>query len=79
MTVHSIILANILNFMHKHDEFKNLIPPPVFDIISPETPKYNHVNVNIVEWMNRHNKGKLRNAISFKPPPCSILIMCHNC
>ena len=47
MTIHSIILANILNFMHKHSEFKNLIPPPVFDIISSETPKYNHVNANM--------------------------------
>ena len=54
--------------MHKHDEFKNLIPLPVFDIISPEAPKYNHVNANIIEWMNTHNKGKLRNAISFKGP-----------
>ena len=68
MTIHSIILANILNFMHKHNEFKNLIPPPVFDIISSETPKYSHVNANIIEWMNSHNKGKLRNAISFKGP-----------
>ena len=48
MTVHSIILANILNFMHKHNEFKNLIPPSVFDIISPEAPKYNHANTNII-------------------------------
>ena len=68
MTVHSIILANILNFMHKHNEFKNLIPPPVFGIISPEAPKHNHVNENVVAWMNRHNTGKLRNAISFKGP-----------
>ena len=68
MTVHSIILANILNFMHKHNELKNLIPPPVFNIISPEAPKYNHVNANIIEWMNGHNTGKLKNAISFKGP-----------
>ena len=67
MTVHSIILANVLNFMRKHD-FKNLIPTPVNDIISPEAPKYNHGNANIIEWMNRHNTGKLRNAISFKGP-----------
>ena len=68
MTVHSIILSNILNFMHKHNEFKNLIPPPVYNIIYPEAPKFNHVNDNIIEWMNRHNTGKIRNAISFEGP-----------
>ena len=68
MTVHSIVLANVLNFMHKHNDFKNLIPTPVNDIISPEAPKFNHVNANIIEWMNRHNTGKLRNTISFKGP-----------
>ena len=68
MTVHSIVLTNILKFMHKHNEFKNLIPPPVFDIISHEAPMYNHINANIIEWMNRYNTAKLRNSISFKGP-----------
>ena len=68
MTVHSIVLTNVLIFMHKHNEYKNLIPPPVFDIISPEAPKYNHANTNIIEWMDSHHKGKLRNSISFKGP-----------
>ena len=54
--------------MHKHNEFKNLIPSPVYNIISPEAPKYNHVNANIIEWMNSHKIGKFRNVISFKGP-----------
>ena len=48
--------------------FKNLIPIPVFDIISSEAPKYNHPNANITEWLNSHNIETLRNAISFKGP-----------
>ena len=68
MTVHSIILANILNFMHKHNEYRNYIPTPVIEIISPEAPKFNNINPNAIEWMNRHNTGKLRNSISFKGP-----------
>ena len=51
MTLHSIVLANVL---------KNPIPTPVNDIISLESPKYNHVNADIIEWMNRHNTGKLK-------------------
>ena len=54
--------------MHKPNEFKNLIPPLVFNIISTEAPKYNHVNANLIEWMDSHQTGKLRNAISFKGP-----------
>ena len=48
-----------VDFMYKHNDFKNLIPRPVFDKVSPEAPKYNQVNVNIIEWMNRHNTGSL--------------------
>ena len=68
MTIQSIILTNILKFMHKHNEFRYLIPSPVFEIISHEAPKYNHNNANIIEWMDKHNNGKLRSAISFKGP-----------
>ena len=62
MTVHSIVLANVLIFMHKHNDFKNLIPTRVNDIIFPEAPKYNHVNANIIHWMNRYT-GNLRNIM----------------
>ena len=77
MTVHSIILTNVLNFMHKHSEFKNLIPLPVLSIISPEAPKYNHVNANIIGWIDSHQNRQLRKSISFKGP-CSILNMWPN-
>ena len=48
--------------MHKHNDFKNLIPTRVNDIIFPEPPKYNHAYANIIEWMNKHT-GKLKNII----------------
>ena len=68
MTIQSIILKNVLNFMHKQNELKNLLPLPVLNIISPEAPKYNNLNVNVLKWMDNHATGKLRNTISFKGP-----------
>ena len=52
MTIQSIILKNVHNFMHKQNELKILLPLPVLNIISPEVPKYNHLNANILNgWI----------------------------
>ena len=68
LTVHSIILTNILIFMHKYNEFRNLVPLSVSRIISPDALKNAHVNEKNIAWMARHTTDKSRNNISFKGP-----------
>ena len=65
-TIHSIILTNILVFMHKYHSHN--LPSSVLSIISPEAPKISQSNENCKEWMTNHSIGILRNAISFKGP-----------
>ena len=68
LTVHSIILTNILIFMHKCNEFKHLTPLSVSRIISPDALKHGQVNEKTIAWMASHTTEKLRDAISFKGP-----------
>ena len=68
LTVHSIILTNILIFMHKYYEFRNLTPLSVSSIISPDALKNGQVNDKTVAWMARNTTDKSRKTISFKGP-----------
>ena len=68
LTVHSIILTNILIFMHKHRYFGKCLPPSVSEVISSNAPVYDHINVGSEAWMANYSTGKCRHALSFKGP-----------
>ena len=85
LTVHSIIFANVLIFMHKYRYFSKTLPPLVSDIISSDAPKYDHSNLDSEAWMANHLTGRFRHAISFKGPLFylnympKIMERFHNC
>lgn len=69
LTVHSIILSNVLTFMHKYHNFRNQMPRLVSDIIPQNAPRYSLTNDDKTkEWLTSHSSGKSRSALSFKGP-----------
>ena len=69
LTVHSIILTNILLFMSKYYNYNQYLPSSVSNIISPAAPKPDIIiNNDHIDWLSDHTTGRLRNAISFKGP-----------
>ena len=66
LTVHSVILTNILIFMYKYYNSKHHIPPSVASIISLNAPKHKSSQENDNEWFKSYPIGKYRNVISFK-------------
>ena len=68
LTVHSIILTNILIFMHKYRYFRKSLPPLVSEVISSNAPIYDHINVGSEAWMANNSTGKCRHTLSFKGP-----------
>ena len=69
MTVHSIILSNVITFMHKYHNFRSQMPNLVSDIILPNAPRYSLTNDdNAQEWSAGHLSGKSRSALPFKGP-----------
>ena len=67
LTVHSIILTNILTFMQKLHNFKYRVPSLVASIVSKNAPKPG-LEENCTDWLASHSTQKLRNALSFKGP-----------
>lgn len=69
LTVHSVILTNILLFMFKYYNYNQYLPSSVSNIISPAAPKPDIIiNNDHIDWLSDHTTGRLRNAISFKGP-----------
>ena len=68
LTVHSIIITNILIFMYKYYNSKHHVPPSVASIISLNAPKHKSSQENDNEWFKSYPIGKYRNVISFKGP-----------
>ena len=68
LTVHSILLKNILIFMYKYYNLKHCIPTSVASIISPIAPNHTTSQENDKEWFTSYPAGKHRNMISFKGP-----------
>ena len=68
MTVQSLILHNIINFMHKYHNYTHYIPTLVSKIIAQNSPKPGISNENDKQWVACHKSCKLRNALSFKGP-----------
>ena len=68
LTVHSIILLNVLTFMFKYHYWKQYLPPTVAGIIAPGAPTPGCNPQNSKKWINNHSVGILHNVLSFKGP-----------
>ena len=68
MTVQSIILHNIINFMHKYHNYAHYIPTLVSKLIAHNAPKPGVRNEHDQNWVACQTTCKFRNALSFKGP-----------
>ena len=50
LTVHSIILTNILIFMNKYRYSRKSLPPLFSEVISSNAPIYDHINADSEAW-----------------------------
>ena len=68
LTVQSLILSNILKFMHKYHHWRQYMPKTVAKMISSDAPLPGHSLENCNGWLHSHSTGKFRNVLSFKGP-----------
>ena len=68
LTIHSIILLNVLTFMFKYHYWKKYLPPIIASIFAQDAPKPGYSPQKSKDWINKNSVGILRNVLSFKGP-----------
>ena len=68
LTVHMVILKNIVIYMHKRHKFPQLLPPSILDIIGGDAPVPGSTHETNVDWLNRNSTKTVRRSITYKGP-----------
>ena len=78
LTVHNIILKNILNFIDKINNNTTALPISILKTIAHDAPSTNIVLENCMDWYNRLNTNVYRTSIFLKGPMLYTDIMTNN-
>lgn len=70
LTVHNLILKNMLIFMNKVKNFPHLLPKSVLNTIASDSPNpgYNSQEAYLSAWFRYHNTSVFRTSTFFKGP-----------
>lgn len=68
LTVHNVILKNIMIFMNKVHNYPHLLPNSVRQTISPDSPSPTSNTDYNSDWYTTHNSFPYRNTTFFKGP-----------
>ena len=78
LTVHNVILKNIMIFINKIHNFSHLLPISVTQIISPDSPSLTSPTDNSSDWYSKYNSPPYNNSTFFKGPLLYANIMTEN-
>ena len=78
LTVHNIILTNIMIFMNKLLNFSHSLPDSVLQTIPPNSPSLTSPIDYCSEWYTKHNCTPFNTTTFFKGPLLYIDIMSNN-
>ena len=76
LTVHGVIATNALIFMHKVENFHNLLPPSVRETIANNGPKRGSDHESCEEWLENFGNGVYNKSIFYKGPLMFIDSVC---
>ena len=68
LTVHNIILKNIMIFMNKIHTFPHLLPTSVFQTIPPDSPSLTSTTDYASDWYSKYNSTPYNTSTFFKGP-----------
>ena len=68
LTVHNIILKNILIFMQKIHRFHNTLPVSLRQTISQDAPVPGSTHENCSSWLEKYSKNLYANSLFYKGP-----------
>ena len=78
LTVHNIILTNIMIFMNKLQNFPHILPDPVSQTIPPNSPSLTNPTDYCSEWYTKYNCTPFNTTTFFKGPLLYADIMSDN-
>ena len=72
LTVHGVIVQNALILMHKHKNFKSLLPQSINEIFPNNTPNYGSSFEENSDWLSVYNCPEFRRSVFYKGPMLAI-------
>ena len=72
ITVHGVIVQNALILMHKHKNFKSLLPQSINEIFPNNTPNYGSSFEENSDWLSVYNCPEFRRSVFYKGPMLAI-------